>query len=111
VTDLPVAPAPPSRALTREAPEADLNAELAAIEEARRALRTGDGDGALKKLDDYLVRFPRARLREEEESVRVDALAASGNRARARSVGAAFLRTWPASPYAPRVKRLMDASD
>jgi hypothetical protein len=60
-------------------------------------------DRALELLSEHAARFPAARLAQEAAVVRIEAVCALGDRARARTLTAEFGRTWPASPLRARV--------
>ena len=79
--------------------------ELAAVDAASSALRAGDGSGAMRLLDEYARRFPRGRLRLEAAVLRVEALAKTGQRAEAARRAKSFLKRYPNSVLAPRLKR------
>ena len=82
-----------------------LTEELAAVDAASSALRAGDGAGAIRMLDEYARRFPRGRLRLEASVLRIEALAKTGQRAEASRRAKAFLKRYPNSVLAPRLKR------
>ena len=113
VTDAPgdVAPlaakAPVSRSAERSAET--LSLELAALEQSRAALGRRDYSTALRLLDDYARRFPKRRLDSEATVLRIEALAARGDRTAATRVGNQFLATHANSPYARRVRSLIGA--
>ena len=101
------------------APSADLPVEVSAAEnesrlreesqrlgEARDALRHGDAQGALARLDELRRRFPGGMLAQEREALAIEALARSGQGGEARSRAEAFKKAYPASPHAARVEAL-----
>lgn len=79
-------------------------AELGAIDGVRAALARGDASGALSRLDGYAKAYPRGRLAVEAEVLRIDALARSGQGAAASKRAEAFLRRFPNSVFASRVR-------
>lgn len=79
-------------------------AELGAIDGVRAALARGDASGALSRLDGYAKAYPRGRLAVEAEVLRIDALARSGQGAVASKRAEAFLRRFPNSVFASRVR-------
>ncbi|HEY3496398.1 MAG TPA: tetratricopeptide repeat protein [Polyangiaceae bacterium] len=81
--------------------------ELTAIEEARRALRSGDYALALRLLDDYTRRFSKRHLDSEATVLRIETLAKKGDRAAAARLGKSFLAGHPNGPYARRVRSLV----
>jgi hypothetical protein len=86
---------------------AGLAAELGALEAARAALGRRDATRALALLDAHARDFPRGRLKQEAEVMRIDALAESGQRAAARQRAQAFLGRSPNSVLAGRVRRYL----
>jgi hypothetical protein len=99
-------PATPAAPLPKARPaKPTLTEELAAVDAASSALRAGDGAGAMRMLDEYARRFPRGRLRLEASVLRIEALAKTGQRAEAARRAKAFLKRYPNSVLAPRLKR------
>jgi TolA-binding protein len=84
---------------------ASLSEELAALDAARAALQSGDGAGALRRLNEHARRFPRGRLRLEAEVLWIEALARTGNRTAAARRARRFLDRHPNSVLAPRLRR------
>jgi TolA-binding protein len=105
----PEAPAaPPTR--PRSAPverDASLSAELAALEQARGAFLRRDYSQTLRLLDDYGQRFPKRHLGTEATVLRIEALAARGDRQSATRIGRDFLQSHPNGPYAQRVRSVI----
>ena len=94
-------------ALQRESKET-LAAEIQLIDRARGKLRAGDANGSLATLADYdkLVGHGGS-MRAEATVVRIEALQASGDGARASALGQRFLARNPSSAYADYVKRIL----
>jgi hypothetical protein len=109
VDALPTAETPkaavPSRSPAHE--EDALSLELSAIESARAALGRRDYSRALRLLDEYAKRFPKAHLTAEATVLRIEALTARGDKAAATRIGKAFLSRDPNGPYARRVRSLL----
>jgi len=99
----------PSAAIARTPPEqspepvddkhADdgLKNQVAAIREARLAIRRGDGNAALSALDGAFVQGQGGPLEQEATMARVSALCLLGDRASARRVADQFSSRYPAS--------------
>lgn len=88
----------------------DLSREIAAIDEARSALRRGDASEALAVLDRYEVELAKSgRLQLEATALRIEVLFRLGERGRARALADAFLAKHPKSPYAMRIRALLTA--
>ena len=102
-------PKPSAKATARGAavPADSLALELAAIEEARGALGKHDYALALRLLDDYSRRFGKRHLDSEATVLRIETLAAKGDRVAATRLGKSFLAGHPNGPYARRVRSLV----
>ena len=77
------------------------------LDEARSALAHKDVDSAERALDRYRERFPSGRLSEESVSLRIQALLARNDKAKARNLATRFLAEHPQSPLVPRVRALL----
>lgn len=114
VDDLPSAPveAKPlsvtsKRGVASAESGASFDDELALVEQARTALASGDASSCLGVLDRY-SRVIRGGVFEREVAVmRIEALLARGERARAKALGETFLAKNPNSPYTDRVRSLV----
>jgi hypothetical protein len=96
--------APRCAASPPAAPTSTLAEELALVPPAESALRAGDAAGALALLTEHARRFPHGQLAQEREATRIRALCALADEAGARRAAARFLRRWPRSPHAARVR-------
>jgi hypothetical protein len=94
------------------APEAakSLAEQQALLDEARAALRRGDGQAALAALREHVARFPRTSFDEEREAVAIKGLMLVGRRDEATEREAAFERRFPASLLAPSLRAALGAS-
>ena len=100
---------PPRQAPPPRASSPSLSQELTLVRRARAALRLGMPDRALELLAQHAARFPDARLAQEAAVVRIEAVCATGDSARARSLTADFARAWPHSPLRARVWNMCGA--
>lgn len=107
-------PVEPTKAPSVNAPrvalpsnEASLRQELGAIEQARRAFLAHDYTQALRLLDEYTRKFPKRQLGSEATVLRIEALAARGDRDTASRIGHDFLQNHPNGPYAQRVRSVI----
>ncbi|HSO35872.1 MAG TPA: outer membrane protein assembly factor BamD [Labilithrix sp.] len=113
----PSAPAPRAAAARKPAPiaietpppapvetENALQAESASLLRGRRLLRSGDCEGALAQLQETETRFPRGALAQEREVLSIEALACSGRATTASARAEAFVRDYPTSPHASKVR-------
>ena len=82
--------------------------ELALVSAARTALQRGDVPACMRAVEDYRARFGAGTFAQEVEVIRIEGLLGAGERARARSAAQQFLAANAASPYADRVRSLLD---
>lgn len=80
-----------------------LRVERSYVEQARSALARGDAQGALSAVSQHAREFPSGRLGEERDALRVQALAASGQREEAVGAAAKFRQRYPHSFLTPVV--------
>jgi hypothetical protein len=85
----------------------DLREEIALLDRARAAVRSGDGRKALSLLALHQRKFPRGEFRQEVTVLRIEALAGTGQDATAAALGKKFLAAHPESPHAERIERLI----
>lgn len=83
-----------------------LAADLALLDRARRALAQHDPRGALQALDVYARQRQSGVLDPEAEVLRIHALLALGEHARAEKLARAFVAAHPTSSYAPELRAL-----
>ena len=102
---------PPPRAAPRPArepttaPSDDVVAEMTLLEQARVHLRAGRGGDALAIVEEHVRRFPGGHLGEERDALRVLASCMlTERRTSALSLKREFLRRYPRSTYAERVR-------
>lgn len=88
-------------------PASGLAEEIAALEQARRALAAGDSDAAMVSLKRHERRFPSSQLDHEATVLRVEALIAARHCRAAREQATAFLQSHPRSPAARRMESLV----
>ncbi|HEY6727177.1 MAG TPA: hypothetical protein VI197_24250 [Polyangiaceae bacterium] len=103
--DKPAAqPRPTARKPAADA-HASLRDELALVEAVSRATKAGNGALALSQSLEYKRRFPRGKLALEAQVLHIEALALAGNRAEASRLAQSFLKRYPDSPVAARIRR------
>jgi hypothetical protein len=90
-----------------DAPTPGLAEELASLDSARALLARGDAPGALARLDAYARVYPKGRLQLEAEVMRIDALRRNGQTGAAKKRAETFLRKYPNSVLASRVRALL----
>jgi hypothetical protein len=106
-----VTPSPARSTRPAIAPRGELTQELAALDRVRATLAGGDARGALAGLDAYDRGHRNGRLELEAEVLRIEALAKSGRIETARERGEAFLRRYPQSVLATRVRSQLRATE
>ncbi len=107
VDDLPALPTPGAGSAAKN--QGSLADEVAQLQKAKLALKGGNAAQALSELGVYAQRFPHPMLGAEASVVRIEALSASGDSARAKSMAESFLAKNPNSPYAARLRSLTGA--
>ena len=95
----------PQAAAVAVAPAADLRDQIALIDAARTAVKTGLTERALVLLHRYDVSYPGGAFRPEALALRVEALGQSGRGVEAKALAREFLARYPQSPLADRVAR------
>jgi hypothetical protein len=83
----------------------DLREEIRLLDQARAAVRAGEGSQALTLLAKYGKRYPRGQFRQEAQVLRVEALKLSGDQQAAVALGKKFVAAHPESPHVERVER------
>jgi hypothetical protein len=96
---VPAAPAVAENTLAREL----------ALLGAASAMQGNDPREALARYDQHAREFPRGQMAAEREFLAVSALHALGRDEEARARGERLIAQHPASPYASRTRRLLDA--
>ncbi len=89
---------------------AQLAEEARLLRDAETARRGGDVGLATQRLDEHRRRFPRGALATEREAARILVLCDAGRAAEAKKLAARFLRRYPRSPLADRVRSACDRS-
>lgn len=101
-----VASAPPSASASSTL-ASRLREESDLIARAREAMRAGDYSSAEAFLATARSKFPNGVLVQERKALEVETLHRSGKRAEAAALGEEFLRTYPDSPHAARIRELL----
>jgi hypothetical protein len=87
-----------------------LEDEVYAIDQARRALTSGNAASALSLVDAYDAHYPGGSLAQESAEIRIEALYRTGKHAQADKLATRFLAAHPDSPYAREIRALMASS-
>jgi TolA-binding protein len=104
-------PHSPAPVALPSAASGSLGDEIALLDAARRALRSGDARLALSDLDRHQAEFPRGVLGQEATLLRIEALVRSGNRPAAEALARQFLARQPNSPHAKRIESLLGQAE
>ncbi len=81
--------------------------ESALLEQGRRALRAGDTAGAWRTLQQLAAEFPAGQLVQEREALAIELLWRGGRRSEASERIRRFVRAYPNSAHAARLKALL----
>lgn len=79
------------------------------LDAARASIAKGDSAKALVILDGHDHDFPQGLMNPDAKVLRIEALARTGEDARAKELAEGFLADFPHSPLAPRTRGLLDA--
>jgi TolA-binding protein len=83
--------------------------EASLVYETARALRNeGDPARAARVLDDYFKRYPHGALGEEAQTLAIDIAVARGD-ARAKTLAARYLSSYPNGHFRAKAERVLDA--
>lgn len=82
--------------------------EVALLDEADAALRSGNADRALSLTREHAARCPSGAFTQERERIAIEALANLGRFDEMRMRAQAFERNFPASPHVRRIERVVD---
>ncbi|MBN9167231.1 MAG: hypothetical protein BGO98_35235 [Myxococcales bacterium 68-20] len=107
---------PPARARANTSPSAraanergtTFGEELALVSTARSTLRARDLASCREAVENYQRRFPSGLFAQEIAVIRIEALAASGEREKANALAKDFLASNATSPYTQRVGSLLE---
>jgi hypothetical protein len=86
---------------------APLAAEVAALDNARQALRASDAARTLDLLANYETTFPEGRMLPEALYLRLEAFTLRGDKSNAEAVARRILRVYPSSPHAARARAVL----
>ena len=109
-TSAPAAPSPTANPASAVTTASSLDEEVLALDQARRALASGDAKGAVQLAGAYDARFPNGALSQEATEIRIEALFRAGDRAQANRLATRFLAAHPTSPYARVIRALQSGA-
>lgn len=78
------------------------------VAEARGLIRAGRAQEAIVALEQLTRDFPEGILIQERVALTVEALAQTGQRARAEALAREFMRLYPSSPHTASVRRSLE---
>jgi hypothetical protein len=104
-------PARPSRLAHAGAKSDPFTAELGVLQRAQVAYTHRDFSAALALVAEHARRFPRGRLAEQREALRVRSLLGAGRTDEAHRAAAAFAVRFPRSVLLPRVAEESESSE
>jgi hypothetical protein len=84
-----------------------LDDEVSIIDQARRAVTSGEAAEALQIVGSYDAKYPGGALSQESTEIRIEALIAQGNRPVAERLATKFIASHPSSPYVHRIRALL----
>jgi hypothetical protein len=85
----------------------ELAQELASVDKARSALRSGNAAAALEQVSRYERAYKRPRFAPEASALRIEALIAQGRRAEAGQLARVFMANYPGHPLTVRLRTFL----
>lgn len=107
-TDQAPAKAPPSTGARPTSSATTLAEEGRLLAQAHQLVQSGDARQALEVLRLSASRYPRSVLYQEREVLTIEALGATGASGAARQRAERFVKRYPNSPHAERLKRFVE---
>jgi hypothetical protein len=96
----------PYRKVVKSPAPNDLGAEIALVDSARAAVRSGSNRRALGLIAEYLREFPKGSFRPEATALKIEALVNLDRRTEARALARSFVATRRGTPLGDRVARI-----
>jgi hypothetical protein len=106
--DPPVVKLPPASSARPPASETTLAEEGRLLAKAHQLVQGGQPQAALEVLRQSAARYPRSVLFQEREVLTIEALGATGATAAAKQRAQLFLKRYPSSPHAGKLKRFVE---
>lgn len=104
----PVVKVPPTTGARPPASETTLAEEGRLLAKAHQLVQGGQPQAALEVLRQSAARYPRSVLFQEREVLTIEALGATGATAAAKQRAQLFLKRYPSSPHAGKLKRFVE---
>jgi hypothetical protein len=106
--EAPKAVLPPAPSARTPASETTLAEEGRLLAKAHQLVQGGQPRAALEVLRQSAARYPRSVLFQEREVLTIEALGATGASAAAKQRAQLFLKRYPSSPHAGKLKRFVE---
>jgi TolA-binding protein len=106
----PLTPAPSSAQRGGKKASGDIAEQIALVDAARSAVRSGDVERALAAVRKYQAEYPRGAFRPEAAALKVEALVKAGRTAEARAAAERFVVAYGPGPLTDRVALLAGIS-
>jgi hypothetical protein len=97
----------PQAAKPSASPNDELAQELASVDQARSALRSGNAAAALEQVSRYERTYRRPRFAPEASALRIEALIAQGRRTEAAQLARVFMANHPGHPLTLRLRSFL----
>jgi hypothetical protein len=110
VEPAPLTPVPSSAQRGGTKASGDLAEQIALVDAARSAVRSGDVERALAAVRKYQAEYPRGAFRPEAAALKVEALVKAGRTAEARAAAERFVVAYGPGPLTDRVALLAGLS-
>ena len=104
----PITKLPPNTGARPPASETTLAEEGRLLAKAHQLVQGGQPQAALEVLRQSATRYPRSVLFQEREVLTIEALGATGATAAAKQRAQLFLKRYPSSPHAGKLKRFVE---
>jgi hypothetical protein len=89
------------------APASSISDEIRVLDQARRAIASGDNAAAKRALEEHRRQYPKGALAEEAVLLQIESLVKQGKRGAAKSLAARFRASHPNSPHLRRIESVL----
>ena len=89
------------------APASSISDEIRVLDQARRAIASGDSAAAKRALDQHRKQYPKGALAEEAVLLQIESLVKQGKHGAARALAARFRASHPNSPHLRRIESVL----
>jgi hypothetical protein len=88
-------------------PASSISDEIRVLDQARRAIASGDSAAAKRALEEHRRQYPKGALAEEAVLLQIESLVKQGKRGAAKSLAARFRASHPNSPHLRRIESVL----